>query len=101
MKTKKQHKHWTVVCHNSYGSDPTYHVVHSKEEAVVFSHRFFLSYGFELRDGKPFDVDNDDGLDGGFKVFENVKMFKGKVLEFVHFGGDGPICEVRKESRKR
>jgi hypothetical protein len=75
----------------------TVYVTHSKEEAVEISHEFFLSYGFELKNKKPFDAGNADvdGEAGGFDVFSEVNMYKGKVLEFTHAEGEGPICTVQ------
>lgn len=56
--------------------------------------KFFDSYDFKLVNGKPFDPGNDDGKTGGFDVFDNVKMHNGKVLEFMHAGGDGPVLAL-------
>lgn len=65
-------------------------------EAVDVAHQYFLSYDFELRDGRPFDGGNDDGVTGGFDCFQDVLMHDGKVAGFMHCGGDGPFCNIRK-----
>jgi len=95
MGTKKQ-IYWVVDQRHDHSSDPTYSVRETYDEAVDVAHKYFLSYDFELRDGKPFDSGNDYGDQGGFDVFDNVKMHKGKVAEFMHFGGDGPCCTTQK-----
>ena len=64
------------------------------EDAVEETHKFFLSYDFELRGGKPFDEGNDDGKAGGFECFCDVKIHNGKVAQFMHCYGDGPVCRI-------
>lgn len=71
---------------------PDVEIFDNYEDAVDMAHKFFLGYDFEIRDGKPFDAGNDDGKQGGFECFEGVVMYAGKVAEFSHCGGDGPVC---------
>jgi hypothetical protein len=84
-----------ITKHNS-GADGSLATRKSYGECVDIVHAFFLSYDFELKDGKPFDEGNDDGKEGGFEVFTNVTLYDGKVAEFTHAGGDGPVGEIRR-----
>jgi len=69
----------------------------SKKAAIKDIHEHFLSRGFEIRDGKPFDPDHDDGGEGGFECFgEDWKIKKGLVSRFTHCGGDGPLGWIEK-----
>ena len=94
--------HWVVDQRHEYTSDPTYSVKDTYDEAVEVAHKFFLSYGFEVRDGKPFDGGNDGGArgdTGGFDCFGEpgqYKMHKGKVAPFMHCDGEGPVCRIEK-----
>lgn len=65
------------------------------DQCVDKVHEFFLSYGFEIREGRPFDEGNDDGKAGGFVVFTQVATSNGKVAGFVHSDGDGPVAYIR------
>ena len=71
-------------------ADPTYAIRSTKDAAAERAHKFFLDQDFELRDGLPFDAD------GGFSCFDNVEIYKGKVIEFMHCGGDGPCLRTTK-----
>ena len=84
-----------ITKHNS-GSDGSFSARGSYPECVDIVHAFFLSYDFELKDGKPFDEGNDDEKEGGFDVFSNVTLYDGKVAGFTHAGGDGPVGEIHK-----
>ena len=95
MKKKTSKKtYFTVLMWHEAGSDTQVKTRESYDEAVEAAHKFFLSYGFQVKDGVPYDADNDDGKDGGKTVFDNVKMHNGKVAGFMHFGGEGPICSI-------
>ena len=49
------------------------------DQAIERVNSHFLSYGFELRDGKPFDPSKDDGGEGGFACFKNWEVSNGLV----------------------
>lgn len=83
-----------VILKHSNDSDGIFKTFTSHEEAIDEVHNFFLSYGFELREGKPFDSGNDDKSDGGYKVFSNVTIVNGKVASFVHCDGEGPSGDI-------
>lgn len=85
---------YVVDMRHEFTAEPKYAVAKSLEEAAVQAQDFFEAYEFEIRDGKPFDSGNDDGAEGGFACFDNVKMRDGKMLEFMHCGGQGPVCRV-------
>lgn len=81
--------------HNSDSdSDPSAHKTY--EGAVDAINEHFLSYDFEIKDGRPFDGGNDDGVDGGFEVFTGVIIRDGKVAQFTHCDGEGPIGFITK-----
>lgn len=65
-----------------------------KTKLHVAAHKFFKSYGFEIKDGKPYDSGNEEGGTSGFDCFEDVKMEGDLVVGFVHCGGDGPVCSI-------
>jgi hypothetical protein len=75
--------------HDSTG-DPDFAVFTDYDEAVERAHEFFESYDFVVKNGEPFDPGNDRD------VFDNVKMHNGKVAGFMHCGGDGPVCEIKR-----
>lgn len=77
------------------GEPDTLKVCATEEEAGQAVHNFFLSYDFILKEGEPFDPNNDDDKGFGFRVFDNVKMENEKVVSFMHAGGDGPVGYVR------
>ncbi len=80
----------------SVGQPDTLQVFETSEEAESAIHDFFLSYDFELREGKPFDPNNcDDNRGFGFEVFSNFEVKNDKVVKFMHCGGDGPVAFVR------
>jgi hypothetical protein len=83
-----------ITKHDS-GADGSYASRDTYEECVEIVHAFFLAYGFEIRDGKPFDDGHDDGKNGGYIPFNNVIMHNGKIARFMHCDGDGPIAEIR------
>jgi hypothetical protein len=64
---------------------PTY------DECLDIVHNFFLSYDFEIKDGKPFDGGHGDE---GFDCFDSVEIHNGKVAGFMHCGGDGPVAYI-------
>ena len=85
-----------VTKHDSSSDGDMYHR-DTYKECVDIVHEHFLGYGFEIKDGKPYDSGNDseDGSDDdGFSVFDNVEMFEGKVAGFSHADGDGPEGEI-------
>lgn len=89
----KKSKSFVVDMRHDATGDPDLAVFSNYDEAVDRAHEFFESYDFEVRDGKPFDPGHgEDQTD----VFDNVKMHNGKVAEFMHCGGDGPVCWIRK-----
>lgn len=92
----KQPTRWVVDTKHEGSGESRFFVRDSYASAVDEAHKFFLSYCFEVRDGKPFDPGNDDGKNGGYDCFDSVKMYKGKVAEFVHYNGDGPTCIIAK-----
>jgi hypothetical protein len=90
-----------IMKHNSSASGNVA-VKPTIEEALEVSHRFFLSYDFQVINGKPWDGgnsrvrENPAPDDEGFDAFDNVQMLGDKVLTFMHCGGDGPVCEIKK-----
>ncbi len=85
----------SITKHNS-GSDGDLTYRNSYDECVELNHEFFLDYDFEIKDGKPFDSGNDDDKNGGFECFSNIVIHNGKIAEFTHCDGDGPVAEIRK-----
>lgn len=71
---------------------PNFIVANEFELAVDAAHEFFVSHGYEVRDGKPFDPSC--GPVEGFLVFHDVKLHNGKVYEFSYAGGEGATCHV-------
>ena len=84
-----------ITKHNS-GSEGDYTHRKTYDEAVDVVHKHFIDYDCELKDGKPYSAGNDDGKDGGFACFSDVIMHNGKVAQFTHCDGDGPVGEIRK-----
>jgi hypothetical protein len=89
-------KKYITSCQHEYGADAQLDCFDNMEDAVNEIHEFFLSYGFEIRDGKPFDSGNDDGEQGGFECFE-YEMYGDKVQSFVHCDGDGPVADIQEK----
>lgn len=87
---------YVVDTRHNYTAEPSFIVATTLDEAAVHAHAHFEAYEFEVRDGKPFDPGNADDADGGFTCFDNVKMHGDLVLEFMHSGGDGPCCTVKR-----
>lgn len=83
--------------HNST-ADGSYAARPTKEECAELVHDFFLSYDFEMRNGKPYDPGHEDESNSNeaYKVFDNVELYKGKMAGFMHCGGDGPVAEIVK-----
>lgn len=76
-----------LVKQHSNNDDPRHTTYDDLEKAQKAAHRFFLSYGFTLKDGKA-----DDGE--GENRFDDVKIVKGRVVAFSHAGGYGPSCYI-------
>ncbi len=93
-KVKPKNLVYVVDMRHDSGSDPTFAVRKWFFGAVQVAHKFAQDYDIEVKDGKPFDLGNDDGNQGGFKCFTNVKMHNGQIAEFTHCGGDGPCCTI-------
>ena len=89
---------YVVTMKHNFSADGRVAARPTMDEAVEVSHKFFLSYDFEIKDGKPFDEGNDDGKSGGFDCFSDVKMRDGKVAGFMHCDGDGPICQIQESA---
>jgi len=68
------------------------------DECVDIVHKFFLGYGFEIRDGRPYDSGNafNDNDPRGYEVFCDVKIHNGKIAEFMHCDGEGPVAYIYK-----
>ena len=86
-------KYYTVCKHNS-GADPHLDSFDNLDDAVDVIHKWFLKYDCEIRDGKPYDSDNETEQEG-FDCFSNVKMYKGKISCFTHCNGDGPVAYIK------
>lgn len=82
--------------HNS-GAEERVTARESYADAVDIVYNFFLSYDFEIKNGKPWDGGNANPLkpNAGFEVFTDVKMFGMKVVQFTHCGGDGPVAKIK------
>ena len=93
----KKNKGFVAVTKHNSSADP--HIAHREtyDECVEIVHNHFLSYDCELKDGKPFDKGNEDkdDKDAGFKCFSNVKMHNGKVAQYTHCDGDGPVAYIQ------
>jgi len=85
------------VRYNS-SSDPTLYYRKTKKELLDIANKYFKDYDFELRGGKPYDPGHAAFEDDpeGYKCFANVTIMDGKVLEFMHAGGDGPMASIWK-----
>jgi hypothetical protein len=95
MAAKKKAKKplYTVIMKHNAGADARMKTVDDYEEAAKIAHDFFLSY-FDFVDGKLVDPGNPGQED---EVFEDVKIHKKKyVVEFIHFGGEGPCLSIEK-----
>jgi hypothetical protein len=70
----------------------------SYDLAVDAVNEFFNSYDFELKNGLPYDDGNSSYEDDpdGYIVFSEVKMHDGKISQFTHCGGDGPLAWIEK-----
>ena len=101
---------YVAICQSSSSSDlslcdPFYSTRY--DDCIEEVHRFFQSYGFEVRGGRAYDPGNEDpkDLERAFGVFDNVIVESdGRVSSFMHCGGDGPIgqiIECRTEVRGR
>lgn len=77
-------------------SDAEPEMVKTFDEAVDLVNSFFLSYGFEIKDGKAYDEGNEDiyNPQGGFECFSDVQFYNGKVSKFTHRDGDGPVAWI-------
>ena len=88
---------YITSCQHEYGADANLDSFSNLEDAVNEIHDYFISYGFEVRDGKPYDSGNAyfDGDEEGFSCFNNVEMHNGKVSQFTHCDGDGPVAYIQ------
>ncbi len=70
----------------------------SYDLAVDAINEFFNSYNFELKNSLPYDDGNSSYEDDpdGYKVFSEVKMHNGKISQFTHSDGDGPLAWIEK-----
>ena len=98
-----------LVVTNSGGGQDRYEAFTTFKEAVDAVHNHFLSYDFEIKNGKPYDSGNDmNNLekypeDDGHTIFGDedewtIIEHKGeqKVIRFIHCEGDGPVGSYRK-----
>ncbi len=84
--------------HDSTG-EAEYKVCKTLDEAADRVEDFMKSYDFEIKNGKPFDPGNVViGMDDrGYEVFDNVEYHNGRVIAFMHCGGDGPCVRTEQE----
>jgi hypothetical protein len=85
---------FVVMKYRRGGDDPKLKVCPDYDKAVAEAHKFFMSFDFSLQDGQPFDHGALRGQER--TTLSQVKMHKGKVAEFVHREGDGPVCRIEK-----
>lgn len=90
-------KYITSCKHNS-GADARLKSFNDYEKAVNHIHEFFLSYDLEIRDGRAYDSGNAsfEGDEEGFSCIRAV-LHNGKVCDFIHCDGDGPVGEIIEE----
>ena len=101
MAKKNKIKGFIIDCRHDGSSECRPEFFQTYEEAVNEVHDFFLSYGFEVRDGRPFDSGHENDSPGheedGFKCFDNIDMHGDKVAGFMHCDGDGPVADIHKQ----
>lgn len=85
-----------AYCRHDSDSDRPPIKCFSYDSAVDEINDHFLSYDFVLKNGKPFDSGNDDGENGGYECFTNLKIYNGKIAQFTHHNGEGPIGFIEK-----
>lgn len=92
----------SITKHNAYGGQDI-EVRKTYEKAVDDVHECFLSYDFEVRDGKPYDPGHEDkkDLNAAFECFSEVIMHNGKVAQFTHCDGEGPSGEIIIKNKKK
>jgi hypothetical protein len=77
------------------------------EAACEYAHQHFLSFGWKVAKFGAFDPGNsrprkapeEDPNDGGYTCFDNTKIRQGKVISFMHCGGDGPCMHITEEEQ--
>ena len=88
---KNKPKGFIAVMKHTGTSDGSMYFRKTYEEAVDEVHDHFLSYDFEVRDGKAYDPGHEgDDPNEPFNCFNNVEFYNGKVSQFWHCHGDGP-----------
>lgn len=94
---------YVVEMKHDSGAEARHSVVETLEEAAERGRKFCKSYFFEIREknGEPvlYDAGNDDGADGGYEVFDNVRWHETEdgepgPISFMHCGGEGPVLRV-------
>lgn len=93
-----KHTGYIAILKHESSADGTYQYRETKQECIDLVHEFFLSYGFEMKDGNPYDPEHEDGDNGGFSCFDNIEIVDGKMAAFMHCDGDGPVTEIIKNS---
>jgi hypothetical protein len=98
-KNKAIPKGFIAVMKHESSSDPYLAFRPTYEEAVDEVHEHFLSYDFEIRDGKAYDPGHEDDRPGKesepFDCFDQVKYHNGKVSQYWHCNGDGPEAWIQ------
>lgn len=94
-------KIYLAYCRHDFDSDNAPEAYETKQSAINAVTKHFHSYDFKIVDGKPFDPDHDDGKNGGFDVFSNVKMVGNKIASFYHFDGEGPVGFIDSTNLKK
>lgn len=92
----------SVTSHDA-SADKHFKIWDTYDEAVDEIHKFFESYDFEVRNNKPYDAGNAsfDNDEEGYDVFDWIKMHNGKVAQFTHCDGDGPVAYISKPEDQR
>ena len=87
---------WIAILRHDDSAEPTLKAG-TYSECVDAVHDYFLSYGFEIIDGVPYDKGNDLQNGEGYACFDDVIMYgKYKISAFSHCNGDGPVCSIIK-----
>lgn len=89
-------KGFIAITKSESSSEPTVQFRETYEECVDLMHEHFLSYDFEVIDGRPYDDGNssDEDPEEGYDCFDNIVMHGDKVAGFSHCDGDGPEGEI-------
>lgn len=83
---------YVAIAKHNFSADPDFKLFKTREKAINYIHKFFLGYGFSVKNKKAYDMDGEEFGESEYRIDKKTK----KICYFVDADGDGPIGDIIK-----